>query len=165
MSIGRVLDRSIDTATSFIQAGGALRGQVAFERWYFHYHNKLSPKQTVKDPSIQVFCRLWAVASTIESFVKTLIVFASLFYYSCMENETEVKKQEDVLSKQLNSLHYSCVAIYSPETAAKEFSTYNKKDPTQSVTRTKLFGYPLGKKSWGTIYTGKTTLEMLINTH
>lgn len=163
--IGRVLDRGINTLTSSIQAGGLLRGQVAFERWYFHYYNKLSPQQIAKDPSIQVFSRLWAVASAIESFAKAFIVFVSALYYRYMENHAEVEKRVDVLYEQDNSLYYSLFAVYSPEEAARDFSVYNKKDPTQSATRTEWFGYSLGKESWGTTYTGKTTLKMLINTH
>lgn len=160
-----ILDRTVATASSFVQAGGLLRGQVAFERWYFHYHNKLSPQQTAKDPFIQVFCRLWAVASAIESFTKAIIVALSALYYACRENHAEVEKRVDVLYEQDNSLYYSFVAVYSPEKAIKDFSVFNSKDPTQSATRTQWFGYSLGKQSWGTTYTGKTTLKMLINTH
>ncbi len=159
------LNRVVSTVTSFVQAGGALRGQVAFERWYFHYHNKLSPQQIAKNPSIQVFCRLWAVASAIESLAKALIVFVSVLYYRYMENHAEVKKRVDVLYEQDNSLYYSFFAVYSPEEATRDFSVYNKKDPSQSITRTEWFGHSLGNQSWGTTYIGKTTLEMLINTH
>lgn len=151
------LDRANNTVSSFVQTGGFLRGQVAFERWYFHYHNKLSPRQTEKDPSLFVFSRLWAVASAIESFAKALIVLVSALYYSYMGNRAEVEKRVNVLYDQDNSLYYSFIAVYSPEKAAKDFSVYNTKDPIQSLlTRT---------QSWGTAYTGKTTLKMLINTH
>lgn len=157
-----ILNRAVATASSFIQAGGLLRGEVAFERWYFHYHNKLIPQ---KDPAIQIFCRLWAVASAIESFTKEIIVGLSILYYACLKNHAEVEKRIDVLYEQDNSLYYSFVALYSPKKAVKDFSVFNTKNPTQSATRTQLFGCSLGKQSWGTHYTGKTTLKMLINTH
>ncbi|QZA58929.1 hypothetical protein [Candidatus Rhabdochlamydia porcellionis] len=163
--IVRVLNRTVSTVSSVVQSGGVLRGQVGFERWYFHYHNKLSPQQMAKDPSIQIFCRLWAISSAIESFIKVIIVGLSALYYVYRENYIEVEKRVDVLYEQDNSLYYSFVATYSPEKAVKDFSLYNEKDPAQSAIRTQWFGYSLGKYSWGTFYTGETTLEMLLNTH
>lgn len=163
--IVKVLDRAVSTVSSVVQAGGVLRGQVGFERWYFHYHNKLSSLQTAKDPSLWIFCRLWAIASAIESFIKIIIVGLSTLYYAYQENHVEAEKRVDVLYEQDNSLYYSFVAIYSPEKAVKDFSIYNEKDPAQSAIRTQWLGYSLGKYSWGAPYTGKTTVKMLINTH
>ncbi|KAG6558605.1 hypothetical protein RHABOEDO_000754 [Candidatus Rhabdochlamydia oedothoracis] len=160
-----ILDTIMDTTSSSVSAKGFLRGHLAFERWYFYYHNKLSPQQTAKDPSIQIFCRLWAVASAIESFAKVIIVGLSALYYVCQKNDAETEKRLDVLCQQGNSLYYSFIALYSPEEALKDFSVYNAEDPAQSLTRIKWFGYSLRKHSWGNGYNGKTTLEMLINTH
>lgn len=157
--------KALHTASSAIQAGGFLRGEVSFERWYFHYHNQLNPQQIATDPSISCFSRLWAIAYAIESFVKTIITFFSILYYQYQKNKPEVDKRVDVLYEQDNSLYYSFFAMYSPAKAASQFSVYNRKDPTQALTRTKLFGICLGKHSWGSPYTGNTTLKMLINTH
>lgn len=155
----------VNTLTSALNAGGFLRGEVGFERWYFHYNGPLKPEEIAKDPSILIFSRLWAVAYAIESFVKTIIVAFSLLYYVCLANKPEVEQRMDVLYEQDNSLYYSIFAIYSPEKAMNNFSVYNKRAPTQSLTRTRCFGFSWRSSCWGTSYKGETTLNMLIHTH
>lgn len=154
----------LNTVIASGKAGGPLRGEVAFERWYVHYHDKVNPQEIDRDPSMIFIPRIWALACVIESFIKTIIASISILYYALLENQSEKNKRIDVKLEQDNSLYYSLYALCSPEEAVNAFNVY-RGDAAKALTRTSFFGFSLGKHSWGTMYKGTTTVKMLINTH
>jgi hypothetical protein len=154
----------INAISAGSKAGGLLRGEVSFERWYFHYHNKVSAKHVEKNPAAMLLPRIWAIASAIESLAKTIFLSLSFLYYLCVNHISEAEKCLDIAYEQDISLYYSLFTLYSPEKAVKDFDVY-RGDLAKTLTRTRLFGISLGKHSWGTPYTGTTTVKMVINTH
>lgn len=155
----------IDTTMASVRAGGPFRGEVSFERWYVHYYDKVSAAQVERDPLMAFLPRIWAVASAIESFIKTIITSISIFYYLCLNNRNEIELRVDVMYEQDNSLYYSLFALYSPEKAVDAFTVYRDQNAVKTLTRTRFFGISLGRHSWGTHYRGKTTLPMVFKTH
>ncbi len=130
----------------------ALRGEVAFERWYYHYQPEAATKELG-----QLSSRVWALAYTIESAVKAVIVALSLLAYAYMQNEPEIERRCEVLKAQGSSLLYSACAVLTPEVARDAFKEANT--PREIARRTLLIGLNY------TLYRGDITLKMLINTH
>lgn len=130
-----------------------LRGEVAFERWYYHYQ----PETATKDLG-QFSSRVWALAYAVESMVKAIIVAFSLLAYLYMENEPEIKRRCEVLKAQGSSFLYSVSAVFTPEIARDAF----KEDNTlgEATRRARL----LISRDY-TLYSGNIELKMLTNTH
>lgn len=159
----------MDSATNIISnltqrftntsAKATLRGEVAFERWYFHYQ----PASATKELG-QVSSRVWAVAYTIESFIKTFTVAISILLYAYMQNESEIDTRTEVLISQGNSLFYSLVAVIHPETARENFKEANTIEEISRRVSSRFVKNDILPKNY-TIYQGDITLKMLINTH
>ena len=130
----------------------ALRGEVPFERWYYHYNLESATKELGHLSS-----RVWALAYAVESAVKAIIVTFSILAYAYMENDSEIKRSREALESQGSSLFYSACAILTPEIARDAFKEANTHAKIARRATTLLLNY--------TLYRGNITLKMLINTH
>lgn len=129
-----------------------LRGEVAFERWYYHYQPAAATKELG-----QLSSRVWALAYAVESAVKVIIVAFSVLAYAYMENEPEIERRCEALKAQGSSLFYSVCAVLIPEIARDAFKEANTCQEVARRTALLTSNY--------TLYRGDITLKMLINTH
>ena len=150
-SIQNTLNTTINCIVDASQKA-VLRGEVAFERWYYHYQPETATKQLG-----QLSSRVWALAYAVESAVKAIIVAFSILAYAYMENKPEIERRREVFKTQGNSLLYSACAVLIPEVARDAFKEAN---PPEEIARRMLL-----TASNYTIYRGDIILKMLINTH
>ncbi|MDQ5956951.1 MAG: hypothetical protein QG627_1236 [Chlamydiota bacterium] len=151
----KFMQNALNTTINYVvntSQKSSLRGEVAFERWYYHYQPETATKQLG-----QLSSRVWALASAVESAVKAIIVALSILAYAYMENKPEIEKRREIFKTQGNSLLYSVCAVLIPEVARDAFKEAN---PPGEIARRILL-----TASNYTIYRGDIILKMLINTH
>ncbi|MDR2539402.1 MAG: hypothetical protein LBC45_02135 [Chlamydiales bacterium] len=146
-----LIGNALDAAANYSEKA-ALRGEVAFERWYYHYQPEAATRELG-----QLLSRVWALAYAIESLVKVIIVTLSILAYVYMGNELEIERRCEVLKAQGSSLLYSVHAVLIPEIARDAFKEANtwKEASRRFVLLASNY----------TLYCDNITLKMLINTH
>ncbi|MGL5263971.1 MAG: hypothetical protein ACRDAI_05290 [Candidatus Rhabdochlamydia sp.] len=128
-----------------------LRGEVPFERWYYHYQLSSATKGLG-----QLSSRVWACAHTIESAVKIIFIALSIPYYACMKSKLEKEMKYEALISQVGSFFFSFLAIIIPEVMRDGFKELNTLPTIAKRALILPFKY--------TRYRGDTTLKMLVNT-
>ncbi|MGL4539567.1 MAG: hypothetical protein ACRCU0_01130 [Candidatus Rhabdochlamydia sp.] len=128
-----------------------LRGEVPFERWYYHYQLSSATKGLG-----QLSSRVWASAHTIESAVKIIFIALSIPYYVCMKSKLEKEMKYEALISQVGSFFFSFLAIIIPEVMRDGFKELNTLPTIAKRALILPFKY--------TRYRGDTTLKMLVNT-
>lgn len=90
----KFMQNALNTTINYVvntSQKSSLRGEVAFERWYYHYQPETATKQLG-----QLSSRVWALASAVESAVKAIIVALSILAYAYMENKPETERRREV---------------------------------------------------------------------